>query len=109
MLSIAPSLLEPILYFGFSKFRFGVDLGLSLLLSLSVSELKKNVCFSNPSVFDLSCLGLSKVQFPTACPFNSNDYAPLAIRSYFDSLFKILGHPSLLNATGRMTEKIVST
>ena len=65
--------------------------------------------FFRTPVFDLSCLGLSKVQFPTACLFNSNDYAPLAIRSYFDSLFKILGHPSLLNATGRMTEKLVST
>ena len=35
----------------------------------------------------LICLGLYKVKLSTACPFDSNAYAPLAIRSYIDCLY----------------------
>ena len=37
-----------------------------------------------PPVLDFSCIGLSKVQLLTACPFNSNANAPRAIRSCID-------------------------
>ena len=40
--------------------------------------------------------GLAKAQFPTACPSNSNAYAPWAISSYIDSLFNEALHASVL-------------
>ena len=40
------------------------------------------------SFFNFPCLGLLKVQLPTACPFNNNVHATQFTRSYIDSLLQ---------------------